>query len=200
MQVDTRGSHASAGACSPPTATVRLRDGSSVHLRDATSADLPRLREMFFSLSDTARYLYFCVGAPANDIWAERVAALGRTDEHASYAMVVEADGAVVGVARFDHNLGSRSAEIGILLSDAWQSRGLGGEVVKRLRNEATCRALSGFTGIVLGENRRAYRLLRRAFPDMRATWSDGQYALSMPFTPLSAATSPTPPTAGILS
>lgn len=174
--------------CPPPSATVRLRDGAAVRLRDATPADLPRLHEMFFALSDTTRYLYFCVGVPENDAWAERVAALGSADGRASYAMVVEAEGAVVGVARFDHGADGRNAEIGILLADGWQSRGLGTEVVARLREEARCRALSGFTGTVLGENRRAYRLLHRAFPDMRAEWSYGQYVLAMPFTPQPAA------------
>lgn len=170
------------GGCPPPSATVRLRDGAAVRLRDATPADLLRLREMFFALSDTTRYLYFCVGVPENDAWAERVAALGRADGRSSYAMVVEAEGAVVGVARFDRDASGRSAEIGILLADTWQSRGLGAAVVARLREEAKCRALSGFTGTVLGENRRAFRLLRRTFPDMRAEWSYGQYVLAMPF------------------
>lgn len=169
--------------CPPLAATVRLRDGVTVRLRDAESADVPRLREMFFALSDTTRYLYFCAGVPQNDFWAERVAALGRSDPLASYAMVIEVDGAVVGVARFDRDAAGESAEIGILLSDAWQSRGLGAAVVARLRAEADCRALSGFTGTVLGENYRAFRLLRRAFPGLRATLSYGQYTIVMPFT-----------------
>lgn len=169
--------------CPPLSSTVKLRDGATVRLRDAEAADLPRLREMFFALSDNTRYLYFCAGVPRNEVWAERVAALGRADQFASYAMVVEVDGTVVGVARFDRDAAGESAEIGILLADAWQSRGLGVEVIARLRAEADCRSLSGFTGTVLGENYRAFRLLRRAFPGLRATLSFGQYSIDMPFT-----------------
>ena len=175
--------------CQPLSATVRLRDGATASLRNARATDLPRLREMFFTLSDTTRYLYFCAGVPQNDLFAERVAALGRADQLASYAMVVEVHGAIVGVARFDRDAQGESAEIGILLADDWQSRGLGGEVVARLRAEAGRRALSGFTGTVLGENHRAFRLLRRAFPAMRASLSHGQYTLVMPFTSASDAT-----------
>lgn len=170
--------------CPPSPATVRLRDGAAVRLRDAVAGDLPRLREMFFSLSDTTRYLYFCAGVPRNEHWAERVAALASADERASYAMVVEVDGAVVGVARFDRAVDGESAEIGILLADAWQSRGLGSEVVAWLRAEADCRELTSFTGTLLGENRRALRLLRRAFPAMRATLAYGQFSVVMPFAP----------------
>lgn len=168
--------------CPPRVVAVRLHDGAVVHLRDATADDLPRLREMFFSLSDTTRYLYFCAGVPKNDLWAERVAALGRADPLASYALIVEVAGMVVGVARFDRDATGETAEVGILLADPWQSRGLGAEVVARLRAEANCRALTGFTGTVLGENYRAMRLLRREFPHLRATLAYGQFTVAMPF------------------
>jgi RimJ/RimL family protein N-acetyltransferase len=160
---------------------VRLRDGAWVALRDARD-DAPRLREMFFTLSDATRYLYFCAGVPRNEVWAERVAQLGSADGCESYALVAEAGGRVVGVARFDRDAQSARGEIGILLADAWQSRGLGREVVARLRAEAIRRNLSGFTATVLGENYRALQLLRRAFPSLRGTWAYGQRELDMPF------------------
>ena len=55
---------------------------------------------------------------------------------------------------------------------------------------EAMRRGLSGFTATVLGDNRRALRLLRRAFPNMQAEWSSGQYTLDMPFERNAPATS----------
>jgi acetyltransferase len=188
-----------------PAMCVRLRDGALVELRDAIDSDQFRLRKMFFTLSDTTRYLYFCAGVPANEAWAERVAALGVAHGSGSYTMVAVADGGVVGVARFDRNgrgrelgrelgrdLGREAqaheddsgelAEIGILLTDAWQSRGLGREVLTRLHAEALRRRLGGFTATVLGENRRALRLLRRAYPHLHASLAYGQYELAMPF------------------
>lgn len=160
---------------------ARLADGARVRLRDAR-ADAPRLREMFYTLSDATRYLYFCAGVPQNEIWAERVAQLGVARGNAEYALVAEVAGAIVGVARFDQAKTGGRAEIGILLTDAWQSRGLGRAVVAQLRAEATRRALTGFTATVLGDNRKAMRLLHRAFPTLRATWSSGQCTLDMPF------------------
>ena len=160
---------------------MRLQDGAQVVLRDAGD-EMPRLRELFYTLSDTTRYLYFGIGVPRNAMWADRVAQLGDTSACGSYALVAEAAGTLVGVARFDPvPLGAR-AEIGILLTDAWQSRGLGAVVVAQLQAEARRHALTGFTALVLGENRRALRLLRRAFPTLRAEWSLGQYTLDMPF------------------
>jgi RimJ/RimL family protein N-acetyltransferase len=98
--------------------------------------------------------------------------------------MVAEAGGKLVGVARFDRDKQGSRAEIGILVTDAWQSRGLGRQMLARLHAEATGRALTGFTALVLGENRRAMRLLRGAFPTMQASFSYGQFTIDMPFAP----------------
>jgi RimJ/RimL family protein N-acetyltransferase len=168
--------------CPPVECRVRLADGATVRLRDATPADAARLRAMFYTLSEFTRYLYFCAGVPATDAFAAQVAKLGIADRPGTYAMVVEAGGMIVGVARFDRDAQTDFAEIGILLTDAWQSRGVGRVVVARLREAAGCRMLAGFTATVLGENRRAMRLLRGAFPNLRAAFSYGQYELTMPF------------------
>jgi RimJ/RimL family protein N-acetyltransferase len=165
----------------PLATAVRLPDGAMVSLRGAC-ADAARLRELFYTLSDTTRYLYFCTGVPRNEIWAERVAQLGISDGRGSYALVAEVAGTLVGMARFDRASSDTSAEIGILLTDAWQSRGLGRAVVSRLQAEAKRRAITGFTATVLGENRRALRMLRSVYPGMTARWSFGQYTLDMPF------------------
>jgi acetyltransferase len=137
---------------------------------------------LFYTLSDSTRYLYFCVGVPRNEVWAERVAELGISDGRDSYGLVAEVAGMLVGVARFDRASSDSRAEIGILLTDAWQSRGLGRAVVSRLQAEAVRRAVTGFTATVLGDNRRALRMLRRVYPAMSASWSFGQYTLDMPF------------------
>jgi RimJ/RimL family protein N-acetyltransferase len=171
--------------------SVQLRDGAVVGLRTATGDDDARLRAMFFTLSDQTRYFYFCTGVPANDAWAARVASLGVSRDAASYAMVAEVGKNVIGVARFDRDAREPRAEIGILLTDAWQSRGLGREVVAQLRCVAQTHGIASFTATVLGENRRALRMLRRAFPNMHGTWGGGQYELALPFTSIPAAAPP---------
>jgi acetyltransferase len=163
---------------------VRLHDGAFVFLRATTVNDVAGLRAMFYTLSETTRYLYFGAGIPQTDAWAARTASLAVADGTTSYAMVATVANQVVGVARFVRNRQEADADMGILLTDAWQSRGLGREVLAFLRAEAESDAwaLCGFTTVVLGENRRAMRLLRRAFPDLRAELSTGQFYISMPF------------------
>jgi RimJ/RimL family protein N-acetyltransferase len=164
------------------TAVVVLPDGASVRVRDAQRDDHELLRRMYLGLTDRTRYLYFCAGVPANEAWAERFAALGEADGQVSYSLVVTVDDAVVGLARFDRGADGQTAEIGLLLADEWQSRGLGRVVLNRLTAEARRRAIAVFTGHALWENRRVLRLVRSAFPHMSLDCSQGECELVMYF------------------
>jgi RimJ/RimL family protein N-acetyltransferase len=161
---------------------VVLADGASVWMRDAQCEDWEALRQMYLGLTDRTRCLYFCAGVPANETWAERFAALGQADGQVSYALVATVNDAVVGLARFDRGADGESAEIGLLLADEWQSRGLGRVVLNRLTDEARRRAIGVFTGHALWENRRILRLVRSAFPHMSLECSQGDCELTMYF------------------
>ncbi len=160
---------------------VRLADGAAVRLRAAEPADGARLQQMFFGLSERTRYLYFCAGVPSNEKFAERVAVLAAADGPGAYALVAEANDSVIGVARFDRSADGVTAEVGILLSDAWQSRGLGRHVLDRLADEARERVVGALTAHVLWENTRMLRLARRAFPRLRLDCGWGECELTMP-------------------
>src|SRR5689334_1217987 len=79
--------------------SVRLTDGASVHLRSVKSSgqDDDAFQRLFYTLSDTTRYLYFCAGIPATALWAERFGALSRTDGARSYVLVAEVGDELVG-------------------------------------------------------------------------------------------------------
>ena len=159
---------------------VHLADGATVRVRPARGDDGEQLRSMFLRLSTETRYLYFCAGVPANETWAERFAALGHADGESAFALVAEAEdasdghGELIGLARFVRAEAGNAANLSILLADSWQSRGLGREVLDRLRAEALRRAISIFTGTMLWENRRMLRLAKRVFPQVNLACSQG--------------------------
>ena len=171
------------------TQTVRLPDGARVRLRAASESgqDDDALRRLYFSLSDTTRYMYFCAGVPATALWAERFVALGHRDGERSYVQVAEVDGEVIGFARFSQGPhaepDNHTADLGIILTDAWQGRRLGGHMVCRLAAEAQARGVTTFTTVVLWENRRMLRLARRMFPDMRITYESGTCEVTVDLT-----------------
>jgi hypothetical protein len=168
------------------TQIVRLPDGDTVNLREASASggDDAALRRLFFTLSDSTRYLYFCAGIPATATWAERFVSLGHRGGDCSYVLVAEVGNELIGFARFspgqlkDPHVG----EFGIVLTDTWQGRGLGGHMLCRLAAEAQAREVTTFVAVVLWENRRMLRLARRVFPGMHATCSAGSCDLSVDF------------------
>lgn len=165
---------------------VRLENGADVKVRavrDEPQDDAP-LRALFLSFSDTTRYLYFLDGVPANDAWAERFVTLSRLDGRRSAAVVAEVDGGLVGFACFRQhpqaNLDDGAAEIGIVLTDAWQGRGLGGHLLTWLAREALRRGMTTLVAETLADNRRMLRLARRTFPDVRMDFASGSCTLTV--------------------
>ncbi|HEV8193072.1 MAG TPA: GNAT family N-acetyltransferase, partial [Ktedonobacterales bacterium] len=125
---------------------------------------------------------YFCAGIPANATWAERFASLGHTDGDRSYVLAAEVGDELIGFARFSQNPGAdpHAAEIGIILTDAWQGRRLGGHMLCRLATEAQARDVTTLTAVVLWENRRMLRLARRTFPDVHIAYAAGTCDLTI--------------------
>lgn len=168
------------------TRRVRLPDGATVRLRSASDGDQDdeALRRLYFTLSDTTRYLYFCAGVPATALWAERFVALGHADGERSCVLVAEVDGELIGFARFSQGPhpapDDHSADMGIILTDAWQGRRLGAHMICRIATEALARGVTTFTTVVLWENRRMLRLAKRIFPDMRITYESGSCEISV--------------------
>ena len=168
------------------TRRVRLPDGATVLLRSASDSgqDDEALRRLYFTLSDTTRYLYFCAGVPATALWAERFVSLGHADGERSCVLVAEVDGELIGFARFSQGPhpapDDHSADMGIILTDAWQGRRLGAHMICRIATEALARGVTTFTTVVLWENRRMLRLAKRIFPDMRITYESGSCEISV--------------------
>ncbi|HEY7340552.1 MAG TPA: GNAT family N-acetyltransferase [Ktedonobacterales bacterium] len=166
--------------------SVRLADGASVRLRAVSSSgqDDDAFQRLFYTLSDTTRYLYFCAGIPATPLWAERFGALSRTDGERSYVLVAEVGDELAGFARFSQGPHAEphehAADMGVLLTDSWQGRRLGGYMLCRLATEALARGVTTLTAVTMWENRRMLRLARRIFPDVRMSFASGTCELTI--------------------
>ena len=74
-----------------------------------------------------------------------------------------------------------RSAHFGVLVEDAWQHRGLGTALVRRIAETAVEHGLDELTGTVPADAVRITRLLRRAGLRPTAVRADGTLRLSVP-------------------
>jgi GNAT superfamily N-acetyltransferase len=156
-------------------AEVVLADGAQVLIRAATPEDSEQLRAMFYRLSAESAYFWAFVPAVGRPRWAEILASLAIAQFPGQCALVACVNGETVGIARYDQASGSQEAELGIVIEDRWQSRGLGRLLARRLVNVAACQGISAFTAKVLGENRRCWRMLGAVFARMTVQWYSGE-------------------------
>ncbi len=140
-----------------------LRDGSVIHIRPIHPEDADQERDFVANLSPNARRLRFF--GSSRSLTAEQLARFTQVDFQREFAIVALAengeDEQQVGVARFHVNAGGYSANFAIVVSDAWQRKGIARRLMGELVQEARRRGIKKLRGIVLRENEAMLDLVR---------------------------------------
>jgi GNAT superfamily N-acetyltransferase len=124
--------------------------------------------------------------APVRTLPAEAVEHLVTVDHDAREAIVGVVGDEVVGVARYDRSPADpASAEVAILVEDAWQGVGLGRQLLLELTELAGRRGVRTLTASVQRDNDRVIGLIRRLLPG--STFHDDEDVLAVE-SPLPAA------------
>jgi ribosomal protein S18 acetylase RimI-like enzyme len=154
----------------------------------ATRTVRPEDRELFcrmwprLSMDTVYRRFHAPVRALADDV----VARLVTVDHDAREAVVGLVGGEVVGVARYDRSPADpASAEVAIVVEDAWQGVGLGRQLLTELTELARRRGVRTVTASVQPDNDRVIGLIRSLLPG--STFSDDDDVLAVE-SPLPAA------------
>ena len=115
------------------------------------------------SAASTLRYFHLM--NLSERIAHERLTRICFIDYDREMALVAEREsqGRIVGVARMSRLHGVNEAEVAFVLSDAYQGRGLGGELVARIVEVARAEKLDRLVAYALPENIAMQRLLRGA-------------------------------------
>jgi acetyltransferase len=131
----------------------RLKDGTAVTIRPIRPEDEPLMVQFHSTLSERSVYLrYFCSLSLSTRVEHERLVRICFGSYDRGFAMVAErknpetGEHEVLGVGRFSA-INRAEAEAAVLVSDKWQGRGLGTEllaVVARVAREEKFRKLSG--------------------------------------------------------
>jgi GNAT superfamily N-acetyltransferase len=144
---------------------VLLRDGSEVRVRAAVTADAPLVAALHARCTPQTRRARFLSPTPQL-AHPELSALLGDTPTalHAVLALTVDG-GSAVGVANLDvePSDGVPTARAAVLVEDAWQRRGLGTALLRRLADKGTERGFAELTGTARADEVGVTRLLRRA-------------------------------------
>jgi GNAT superfamily N-acetyltransferase len=137
--------------------SITLVEGVVVTLRLMAPADAAALVEFHRLLSDRSVFLRYFY--PHRLLAATEVEHLTQLDGRDRLALVVECAGALVAVGRYDRAPGRPEAEVAFVVADAFQHRGLGTLLLRRLAQAARLVGITTFSAEVLTENSRMLAL-----------------------------------------
>ena len=152
----------------PADRILLLRDGSEVRMRAVGPSDGPLVAALHARCAPQTRRSRFL--SPAPHLPSSELDMLlggndGDPDARGHAVLAVTADGgSAVGLANLDPDPGSPgSGRIAVLVDDAWQGRGLGTALLRRVADLAVEQGLVELNGVARPDDLRVTRLLRRA-------------------------------------
>ncbi len=129
-----------------------MSDGTWCLLRPIRPDDAERLIEFHQHLSQRSTYLRFFTVHPT--LSAKEVKRFTTVDYEDRLALVVERDGQLIAVGRFDRIVGTPEAEVAFVVADDYQHHGLGSLLLDELARAARARGIRTFVAETLCENK----------------------------------------------
>lgn len=163
-------------------ASVELRDGSRIRLRQGHASDRELLMRGFARLGGESRYRRFLTATP--ELTETALHFLTAVDHHDHEAIIAtdETTGEGVGVARYvrrpDH---PEAGEVAVTVIDEWQRRGVGTMLLEALSARAREEGLTSFTALLLASNEEMIDLLRHLGPFRVVDRERGTLEIEMP-------------------
>jgi acetyltransferase len=151
-----------------------------VLLRGARPEDCSAVRDFLAGLSlDSAYRRFFTgIGSPPSGALVRR---LVEADADRRTVVLAIAGAQVVGVADTTVADDGRAVELGIVLADRWQRRGLGWQLCAAALAPALIRGVPVLRAHTLPDNTRVAKILRRRWPDADPRFADGTLVWELP-------------------
>ncbi|MBS1856391.1 MAG: bifunctional acetate--CoA ligase family protein/GNAT family N-acetyltransferase [Acidobacteria bacterium] len=140
-----------------------MKDSTPVNIRPIRPEDEPAMVRFHETLSERSVYLrYFHLLNLEQRIQHERLTRICFIDYDREMALVAEHEGEILGVGRLMKVHGTSEAEVAVLISDKWQGRGLGKELLARLLIVGRDEKLTKLTADILPDNREVMRICEK--------------------------------------
>ncbi|MBZ5580202.1 MAG: bifunctional acetate--CoA ligase family protein/GNAT family N-acetyltransferase [Acidobacteriia bacterium] len=146
-----------------------LKDGTPVTIRPIRPEDEPAMVHFHETLSErSVYYRYFHLINLEQRTTHERLTRICFIDYDREMALVADrrnpatGESEILGVGRMSKIFGVNEAEVAVLISDAWQGRGLGKELLARLLIVGADEKLDRLSADILPENRDVQRLCEK--------------------------------------
>ncbi len=162
--------------------TWRDKAGNDVLLRPMKPEDEHKLRDLFHSFSEkTIHYRFF---HPIKEVTHDLLIRFCHNDYEREIGIVAEFEGAFLGVGRLILDPGDYSAEFAVVVTDAWQNKGLGSKLVKKVVDIAEKKHLEKVYAVVIKENQPMIHVAKKLGFEVEAGDMDDEYALTYYLTP----------------
>jgi GNAT superfamily N-acetyltransferase len=142
---------------------VLLSDGAEVLIRAVRPDDKPLFVAGFSDLSDASVRGRFLALRP--DLNVQELAFFTEIDhvDHEAIGALDAESRKAVGVARYVRDdERPHIAEAALVVADAWQHRGLGGKLLRRLRDRAAANGIRRFSALLFADNEPMLKLFGR--------------------------------------
>lgn len=166
---------------------VATLDGPVVHLRPIRPDDEGRLVVFHSRLSSHSVYLRFFGFHPT--LSASEVQRFTHVDYQDRLALVVDVDGRLGAVGRYDRLGDSTEAEVAFVVDDGLQHHGLGTLLLDELARAAWARGITDFVAHTLAENSAMLRVFWRAGFPVTSDFETGAVRVRFPIEPVPAFT-----------
>jgi L-amino acid N-acyltransferase YncA len=176
----TRTQHGQAGrpdALAGPEGVATRPGGPAAVIRPARAADQAALGDFFAALSPHSRYLRFFGPVTPGPALLRRLSG----DAEGVDVVVAVRGGRIIGHAMAADQAGphgSRVTDIGVVVADAWQGRGVGAALMRALVTGAQARGLTSMTMDVLHGNQRVLAMILAHWPAARIDQSSDGLAI----------------------
>jgi GNAT superfamily N-acetyltransferase len=164
--------------------TMVLSDGTQVNFRPMHPTDEPRVRDLFYALSQQTvyyRYMTYMKRIPQKQM--QHFVYVDHRNEVAIVATVPEAHGEdMIAVGRYYLDPRTNRAEVAFVVRDQWQGRGIGTFLLKHLVTIARRNGIAGFTAEVLRENKAMQHIFNNSDLKVSSRLSDNVYSFELEF------------------
>lgn len=160
---------------------VRLRDGSTVHLRPIRPDDDEAMLALFSRFSERTIYMRF---HHATRMTPETVRFYTHVDYANSFALVSTTGSGperILAVGRYARLADPTRAEVAFVVEDVYQGKGLATQLPHHLAAIAREKGIRVFEGDVLGENREMMEVFRDSGYRVKTSLRYGEYHVEFP-------------------
>jgi acyl-CoA synthetase (NDP forming)/GNAT superfamily N-acetyltransferase len=165
-----------------PDVYALLSDGTTVLIRPARAEDFDAVKAMHEAMSPANAYLrFFSLSRTAPEREARRVSRAPGPDHAALLAFLGDQ---VVGVASYEVQSGTPTAEVAFAVAETMHHRGIATLLLEHLVSLARARGLSAFTAETLSENTSMLRVFSDAGLPTHSRREQGTVEITIPLPP----------------